>query len=451
MKFRDDFVWGAATSSYQIEGAQYEGGKGLHLWDEYVKQKGKVFENQRGDVSCDHYHLFREDVKLMKELGLKAYRFSVDWTRIMPEGKGKVNEEGVAFYNALIDELVANDIEPYLTLFHWELPMELYKRGGWMNPDMPEWFAQYAAVIADRFSDRVKNFFTVNEPQCFVGLSFSEGVHAPWLQLPDRETILMSHNALKAHGRAVQELRAHARQPLVIGYAPTSGIALPATDKPEDIEAARQAYFGIPQEGTWAWNTAWWSDPVIFGKYPEEFLVHFEKDLPKITDDDMKLISEPIDIYGQNIYLGYPVCMGEDGKPELLSRNTGYAKSASNWPMTPEALYWGPKFLYDRYKKPIFITENGLACHDWIHLDGKIHDPSRIDFTARYLGALKRAAQEADIRGYFAWSLMDNFEWAEGFGQRYGLVFVDFKTQKRIPKDSAYWYRDVIRTNGENL
>ena len=156
MKFRDDFVWGAATSSYQIEGAQYEGGKGAHLWDEYVKEKGKVFENQRGDVSCDHYHLFREDVKLMKELGLKAYRFSVDWTRIMPDGKGKVNEEGVAFYNALIDELCANDIEPYLTLFHWELPMELYKRGGWMNPKMPEWFAQYAAVIADRFSDRVK-------------------------------------------------------------------------------------------------------------------------------------------------------------------------------------------------------------------------------------------------------------------------------------------------------
>ena len=219
-------------------------------------------------------------------------------------------------------------------------------------------------------------------------------------------------------------------------------------DKPEDIEAARQAYFGIPQEGTWAWNTAWWSDPVIFGKYPEEFLVHFEKDLPKITDDDMKIISEPIDIYGQNIYLGYPVRMGEDGKPELLSRNTGYAKSASNWPMTPDALYWGPKFLYDRYKKPIFITENGLACHDWVHLDGKIHDSSRIDFTARYLGALSRAAEEADIRGYFAWSLMDNFEWAEGFGQRYGLVYVDFQTQKRIPKDSAYWYREVIRTNG---
>ncbi len=209
--------------------------------------------------------------------------------------------------------------------------------------------ANYARVIAERFSDRVKNFFTINEPQCFVGLSFSEGVHAPWLQLPDSQTLLMSHNALKAHGRAVQELRAHARQPLNIGYAPTSGIALPATDKPEDIEAARQAYFGIPQEGTWAWNTAWWSDPVIFGKYPEEFLVHFEKDLPKITDDDMKIISEPIDIYGQNIYLGYPVRMGEDGKPELLSRNTGYAKSASNWPMTPDALYWGPKFLYDRY------------------------------------------------------------------------------------------------------
>ena len=479
MAFAKDFVWGAATSAYQIEGAVKGEGKGLHVWDVYTNEPGHVFENHTGEIACDHYHRYREDVKIMKEMGLKAYRFSIDWSRVLPEGFGRVNEKGIAFYNALIDELLANGIEPYVTLFHWELPYEIYKRGGWMNPQIVEWFGEYAKLVAERFSDRVTHYFTLNEPQCFVGLGFLTGDHAPGLKSPLRDTFEMAHNALKAHGRAVQMLRQYGKQPLVIGYAPTCGMCYPETEKPEDIEAARQMMFSLqPDDSNWTWNVPWWSDPVLLGHYPEEGLKRYEAYLPKITDEDMKLISEPIDVYGQNIYNGRCIRMGADGKPEDVKRYEGFPKTAIDWPVTPEALYWGPKFLYERYKKPIYITENGLSCHDVISLDGKsifrninqlyitenglschdvisldgkVHDPSRIDFLARYLGALKRAAGEIDLRGYFQWSLMDNFEWAKGYSERFGLVYVDYRTQERILKDSAYWYRDVIRNNGADL
>lgn len=308
MGFVKDFVWGAATSAYQIEGGVYGTGKGRHIWDVYTKEPGRVYGGHTGEIACDHYYRFREDVQIMKKIGLNAYRFSIDWSRVLPEGTGRVNEEGIRFYSDLIDELLKNGIEPYITLFHWEL-----------------------------------------------------------------------------------------------------------------------------------------------GRYPEEGLARYEKYLPRITGEDMRLISEPIDVYGQNIYNGKAYRMGEDGKPEEVDRMQGYAKTAVNWPVTPECLYWGPKFLYERYHKPIYITENGMACHDTVSVDGRVHDPNRIDFLSRYLHELKRAAGEIDIRGYFQWSLMDNFEWEKGYAERFGMVYVDFKTQKRILKDSAYWYRDVIRLNGAGI
>lgn len=450
MGFAKDFVWGAATSSYQIEGTGRDSGKGQNIWDVFTKEPGRVYEGHTGDIACDHYHRFREDVAYMKELGLKGYRFSIDWSRVLPEGTGKVNEKGIDFYNALIDELLEQGIEPYITLYHWELPYEIYKRGGWMNPEIVEWFGQYARLVAERFSDRVKYFFTLNEPQCFVGLGFLQGCHAPGVKAPLRDTFEMAHNALKAHGRAVQMLRAYGKQNVQIGYAPTSGMCYPEKETPKDIEAARKALFALPDDlSNWTWNVSWWSDPVILGKYPEEGMKKYEKYLPVITDEDMKLISQPIDFYGQNIYNGRCIRMGTDGRPEEVRRPAGFPKTATNWPVTPEALYWGPKFLYERYRKPIYITENGMACHDTVSQDGKVHDPNRIDFLARYLKNLKRAAEEIDIRGYFQWSLMDNFEWDKGYAERFGIIYVDFETQERLWKDSAYWYRDLIRRNGD--
>ena len=450
MGIAKDFVWGAATSSYQIEGTGRDSGKGQNIWDVFTKEPGRVYEGHTGDIACDHYHRFREDVAYMKELGLKGYRFSIDWSRVLPEGTGKVNEQGIDFYNAVIDELLEQGIEPYITLYHWELPYEIYKRGGWMNPEIVEWFGQYARLVAERFSDRVKYFFTLNEPQCFVGLGFLQGCHAPGVKAPLRDTFEMAHNALKAHGRAVQMLRAYGKQNVQIGYAPTSGMCYPEKETPKDIEAARKALFALPDDlSNWTWNVSWWSDPVILGKYPEEGMKKYEKYLPVITDEDMKLISQPIDFYGQNIYNGRCIRMGTDGRPEEVRRPAGFPKTATNWPVTPEALYWGPKFLYERYRKPIYITENGMACHDTVSQDGKVHDPNRIDFLARYLKNLKRAAEEIDIRGYFQWSLMDNFEWDKGYAERFGIIYVDFETQERIWKDSAYWYRDLIRRNGD--
>ena len=452
MGFSENFVWGAATSAYQIEGAVKEDGKGEHIWDVYVKEPGHIYGGHNGNSACDHYHRFREDVSIMKEIGIMAYRFSIDWSRVLPEGFGSVNESGIVFYDSLIDELLKNGIEPYITLHHWELPYEIYKRGGWMNPQIVEWFGEYARLIAGRFSDRVTHFFTLNEPQCFVGLGYLTGDHAPGIKAPLRDTFEMAHNALKAHGRAVQMLRQYGKQKLTVGYAPTCGMCYPETEKAEDIEAARQALFAVNQDDqNWTWNVSWWSDPVLLGNYPEEGLKRYEPYLPRITDEDMKLIAEPIDVYGQNIYNGRCIRMGRDGMPEEVKRCEGFPKTAVLWPVTPEALYWGPRFLYERYRKPIYITENGMSCHDVVSIDGKVHDPNRTDFLARYLKELKRAAGEIDLRGYFHWSLMDNFEWEKGYSERFGLVYVDYQTQKRMKKDSAYWYQDVIRSNGAEL
>ncbi|WP_310604728.1 GH1 family beta-glucosidase [Anaerosporobacter sp.] len=453
MSFEKDFVWGVATSSYQIEGRGKDDGKGEDIWDVYVREPGKIKEGHTGDVACDHYNRFKEDVAIMKQLGVKAYRFSINWSRILPDGVGRVNEKGIQFYSDLIDCLLENGIEPYITLYHWELPYALHCKGGWANREIVQWFGEYAKVVAMHFSDRVTKYFTLNEPQCFIGLGYVAGEHAPGLKVTNRDSLGMAHNAMLAHGQATKMLREYAKQPIQVGYAPTAGVSCPASEKPEDIEAAKQTFFRCPDiEENWTWSVSWWSDPVIRGEYPEEGLRKYHKFLPKITKEDMKLISQPLDFYGQNMYNGFTIKMGADGKPEYVDRKVGYGKTANSWPVTPECIYWGTKFLYERYQLPIFITENGMSCHDIVSLDGKVHDPNRIDFLNRYLLQLGKAKDEGiDIRGYFEWSLMDNFEWNCGYTERFGLVHVDYETQQRIIKDSGYWYRDVIMNNGKNL
>lgn len=450
MSFKKDFVWGAATASYQIEGAAYEDGKGLNIWDDYCKIPGKILNGDNGDIACDHYHRYKEDVALMKQLGIKAYRFSVSWARILPNGIGKVNPKGLEFYKNLVDELKSNGITPYVTLFHWDYPSKLFEKGGWLNPESPEWFAEYVRTFVGYFKDSIPNYIIFNEPSVTMGCGYLEACHAPGIKLHNSMVVPMSHNMLKAHGMAVKVIRELAPN-AKIGYAPASNPIIPFNNDEKEVEAARKKYFCNFGEGGWVWSASWWGDPIVFGKYPEEGLKVLEKYLPQNYKDDMPLINQPIDFYGHNIYQGEYV-KEQNGVAVGLPRKVGYPRTAIEWPITPEALYWGPKFLYERYNLPIIITENGLSCHDVISLDGKVHDPNRIDFLNRYLLQLKKAAEDGvDIAGYFQWSLMDNFEWARGYFDRFGLIYVDYETQKRIPKDSFYWYSEVIKQNGENL
>lgn len=454
MSFRKDFVWGAATASYQVEGAAYEDGKGLNIWDVFCKEDGHVYEHHTGDVACDQYHRYKEDVAIMKELGLKAYRFSVNWARILPEGTGKVNEKGLAYYDNLVNCLIENGIEPYMTLYHWDLPYALHQRGGWLNPQSPEWFYEYAKLMAAHFSDRVSHFFTFNEPQCTVGLGYVTGEHAPGLKVGPYDYFSIWHNVLKAHGRGVQAIREAAVRPVEIGMAPCGALYYPATDSKEDIEAARKANFSLPEADIRAvsWDVAFCADPVFLGQYPEDIMKSFGQYFPKNAEKDLELISQPLDFYGQNMYNAVPVRADENGNPVRVDRYQGFPKTAIQWPVTPEVLYWAPKFLYERYQKPFYVTENGMSSHDWVSLDGKVHDASRVDFMHRYLREFKKAAADGvDLRGYFAWSLMDNFEWAYGYSERFGMVYVDYQTQKRTVKDSGLFYKDVIASNGEIL
>ena len=364
-----------------------------------------------------------------------------------------MNEKAIAMYRDMILSMKENGIEPYITMYHWEFPQALQDKGGWLNEDVIQWFGEYAKVVAENFSDICEYFITLNEPECFVGLGHLSGVHAPGLKLPYKDVFQIAHNALRAHGQAVINLRKYACRPIKVGYAPTCGMAYPATDSPEDIEAARKTLFGFHQPmDNWTWNVAWFNDPVFLGRYPEEGLKKFAEYLPEITDEDMKLISQPLDFMGQNIYNGYMMRQGEDGEPEYVDREAGAAKTAAGWPVTPECFYYGVKFLYERYHLPLYITENGMSCHDDVSLDGRVHDPNRQNFLDLYISALQRANDDgADVRGYFLWTFLDNFEWDKGYTERFGIVYVDFKTQKRIVKDSAFWYQKIIESNGREL
>lgn len=452
MSFRPDFAWGAATASYQIEGAALEDGKGLSVWDVLSHQDGFVKNNDNGDVACDHYHRYKEDVQLMKQMGLKAYRFSISWPRILPNGTGQINEKGLDFYDKLVDELVANGIEPYITLFHWDMPNELFIRGGLLNPDFPQWFAQYTKAVVERLSDRVINWITLNEPQCHIILGHKLGVHAPGLQMADEYILQITHNMLLAHGRSVQAIRQYAKKTPAIGYAPVFGYVMPRTDSKEDIELAKKMTFSCNKEAG-VFSEPWWNTPIFEGHYPEDGLKLWEKYLPKIGQDDMNIIKQPLDFYGFNFYRSEVSATMEGGNPDVgIIHRVGENLTHFDWEMTPEGLYYISKAIYEKYKLPLVITENGIANMDWVSLDGKVHDPQRIDYLQRHLIQLKRAVLEGvDVQGYMHWSLMDNFEWAAGYYKRFGMIYVDYETQERILKDSAFWYQKVIASNGEIL
>lgn len=448
MKFPNQFIWGTASAAYQIEGAYQEDGKGANIWDAYCQESEHVAHGENGNVACDHYHRFRQDVKMMQEMGVKYYRFSINWTRVLPNGTGTVNEKGIQFYSDLVDALLESGITPMVTLFHWDYPYALHQRGGWLNPESSNWFANYAKIVVDALSDRVTYWMTINEPQVFIGCGYAIGKFAPFQTLPPKDLAQMSHNVLLAHGKAVKVIRESAKQKPQVGFAFSTPCCTPTDDSPLAVEIARQKSFSVTRE-RFSFETSWWADPILLGHYPEEAYDVLKSDMPQIQEGDMEWIAQPVDFYGVNIY-----------ESKAAENPNGYAENASigcprtqmGWPVTPEALYWGPKFLYERYGKPILISENGMAGHDWVQLDGKVHDPARIDYMKRYLRELHRAIEDGtDVMGYLYWSIMDNFEWADGYDKRFGLVHVDYQTQERTIKDSGYFYQTVIETNGETV
>ncbi|MGQ9560498.1 MAG: GH1 family beta-glucosidase [Candidatus Oleimicrobiaceae bacterium] len=448
--FPPRFVWGAAAASYQIEGATDADGKGPSVWDVFCRQPGRIWQGNSGEVACDHYHRYRDDVRLMKELGLQAYRFSISWPRVLPQGVGARNERGLAFYDRLVDLLLEHDIQPWVTLFHWDYPHELFRRGGWLHRDSSNWFAEYSQVVVDRLSDRVAMWMTQNEPQCYIGLGHLTGEHAPGLRLALADVLQAAHNSLLAHGKAVQVIRSRAKRKPGVGASLVGVIRIPATEAPEDVAAAREATFAVRERN--CANNTWFADPMLVGRYPEDGLRLFADALPEIGPEDMDTICQPLDFYGVNIYFGEQVRARGEGEWERLPPPAGAPLTTMEWPVTPDALYWGPRFLYERYGLPIAVTENGMANCDWVSSDGRVHDPQRIDFLTRYLLAYARAIAEG-VPGiaYFVWSIMDNFEWAHGYKQRFGLVYVDYQTQARVVKDSGYWYRGVIASSGKTL
>ncbi|MCP4594320.1 MAG: beta-glucosidase [bacterium] len=449
MTFPDGFLWGVAAAAYQVEGATSQDGRGPSVWDEFCARPGAVFDGHSGESACDHYHRYPEDIALIADLGANAYRLSISWPRVMARGVGPINEAGLDFYDRVIDALMSRGVTPWVTLFHWDLPSALFHRGGWLNRASVDWFGEYAEAIARRLGDRVQHWMTFNEPQIFLGLGHSTGEHAPGLRYSRPDVLRAAHHVLLAHGRAVERIREHAEVKPIIGWAPHGCICYPTQDREEDVAAARASMFGVPDGDGWCFSTAWFADPVVLGQYPEEGLRRFGTEMPPGFQEDLEQIAQPLEFFGVNVYQGRPIAAGEDGLPVERPRQPGFPHTMCHWPVEPKVLYWGPRFLQERYDLPIYVTENGCACMDWVHQDNHVHDAPRIDYLARHLSALRQAIRDgADVRGYFQWSILDNFEWAEGYRMRFGLIYVDFETMERIPKDSYAWYQQVILSNG---
>ena len=449
MAFAKDFLWGAASAAAQVEGAWNEDGRGESIWDTLVHEGGHVAHGETCDVACDHYHRWREDVAIMKELGLKSYRFSVSWSRVLPEGTGRVNEAGLHFYVQLCDALLEAGIKPLVTLYHWARPTALYRKGGWKNPESPAWFEEYTELLAKALGDRAYAWMTFNEPQMFVGLGMLVGAHAPFEHNDDKTLAEVSKNVLLAHGRAVSVLRRLCPKAL-IGMAPTGDCYLPKDETPESIEEARRKSTRLGRD--FVISNTWWADPIFLGKAPEDAEALLGENMYRLTAEEWASVSQKLDFYGFNCYQGtqdYPP--PEDGYNNYAWQ--GSPQTGFGWNFTPQALYYSSKFWYERYGLPVLITENGYAGLDHVMLDGKVHDPQRQDFLHRYLLQVKRAVDEGiPVLGYQYWSIMDHFEWAAGYDPRFGLVYVDYHNNcERTIKDSALWYRDVIAANGENL
>jgi len=444
-RFPENFKWGVACASFQCEGAWDADGKGPNIWDDFCHDISKEYVKSRdtGDVACDSYHRFREDVALMKAHNVKAYRFSINWARVMPTGEGAVNEKGLQFYDNLVDELIANGIEPWPTLYHWDLPSALQDKGGWLNRDIVKAFGDYAEVIAKRFKGRVTHFMTINEPQCVAQCGYQNGNHAPGYQLGQEKVALVYHNLCLAHSEAQRRIKSVCGESVQVGVVPCGTLAFPEKHTPENIEASYHASFNL----NIGWNFNIFLDSLILHRYDVSASESYKRFAATIDPADWDLMEKP-DFLGLNIYQGMMV----DEKGERVAPYPGHPYTANKWYITPEVLRYGPQHIYRRYGIPMYITENGLSCHDVVSLDGKVHDPNRIDFLNRYLLELSKGiADGAPVGGYLQWSFLDNFEWNEGYNERFGLVFVDYRTCERIPKDSAAWYAKVIETNGESL
>ncbi|MDT8862943.1 GH1 family beta-glucosidase [Alkalihalobacillus sp. MEB130] len=440
IQFPKDMKWGVATASYQIEGAVKEGGRGPSIWDTFSKTPGKVVNGDNGDVACDSYHRYEEDIQIMKELGIDYYRFSVAWPRIFPNGTGEVNQEGLDFYHRFVDTLIENGIEPMCTLYHWDLPQALQDKGGWDNRETIDAFVQYAEVMFKEFNGKINKWITFNEPWCSSYLSNYIGAHAPGYQ--DLQLAMnVAHHILVAHGKAVSKFRELGYEGQ-IGYAPNVEWNEPYSNKQEDIEACNRAS---------AWFIEWFFDPVFKGSYPQ-FMVDWFKEKgaePKIEEGDMEIISQPIDFLGINYYTG---SVGRYAKGSGLFDHervdSGYQKTDIGWNIYPEGFYNVLCYITEKYGQvPIYITENG-SCYNDEPVNGEVKDSGRVNYLKQHLVSLERSMQAGvNIKGYLTWSLLDNFEWAEGYTMRFGIVHVNYRTLERTKKDSYYWYKQTIENN----
>ena len=444
MSLDKNFIWGVACSAYQIEGAENEGGRGESVWDSKFT-KGKTLGDMNGKIACDHYHRYKEDVALLKDLGIKNYRFSVSWSRIFPDGTGDINPQGVEFYKNLIDELINAHITPWVTLFHWDLPRKLYEKGGYLNPEISGWFANYAEKVVEIFGARVSNYIIMNEPQCIVEEGHFSGTHAPFLQLSRKETFTVAHNLLLCMGKAEKVMRKAAKHKLNIGIAPCFTPIMPT--KEEDKELALKYNF-FPSGDFW--DGCYFTDALIKGEFTDDYKEWFKEYDYNPSVEDMKIIKSDLDFFCANFYRGFYIEKTANGIKRKSALPTDDF-TATNWAVTPEAVDYLIEYYYNRYKMPIILSENGVALSEWKTLEGDIPDDMRIDYMKRHIERVKKMAEKYPVKGYFYWSFTDNFEWAFGYSKRFGLVYVDYKTLERIPKKSAYWYKKVTETNGEDL
>jgi beta-glucosidase len=449
-QFPDDFQWGTSTASYQIEGAVEADGRKPSVWDTFSATPGRTLNGDTGAIACDHYHRYESDIKLMASLGIKHYRFSLAWSRIIPEGRGAVNEAGIDFYKRLIDCLRDHGITPHATLFHWDSPQaleELY--GSWRSREMAKDFADYVTAVVSRLGDRVQHWMTINEIVCFTHIGYAAGadpVHAPGTRVDRLKDVWQtSHHALLAHGLGCQAIRAASPVPCEVSLVDNFVPPIPITESPENVAAAEKAFpeFG-PNGGIVV--------PALTGAYDPALLARLGDDAPEIQPGDLETIHQPLDSFGFNIYFGAYVRAAENDRGyEILEFPQGYPKLNMPWlHFTPDSVYWGIRYIHDTLgqKLPIFITENGCAVQDQLTANREVIDSDRILYLRHYLRAAHRAIEEGyPLKGYFLWSFMDNFEWAWGYDRRFGIVYTDYETQERIPKSSAHWYAECIRQN----
>jgi beta-glucosidase len=434
------FLWGCATAAYQIEGGAQDDGRGPSVWDTFSHTAGKTYHGDTGDVADDSYHLYKEDVQLMKALGAQTYRMSISWSRVFPSGAGQPNAKGLDYYSKVVDELLANNITPYVTMFHWDLPQGL--AGGWQSRDTSKAFADYCGYVSKHLGDRVKHWMTTNEFVCFTDLGYKFGQFAPGLKLQDGAVDQIRHHGILAHGLGVQAIRANTPSGTLVGLAENATVFVPVIETDADVKAAQRA----TRMGNAPFLTA-----LMEGKYIDEYLQHEGANAPKVEEGDMKAISSPLDFVGLNVYTPEYVRASDSAMGfEIVPYPTSEPHMASPWILLgPECLYWAVRNVCDLWKpKGIYITENGCSSDDVVTAAGRIDDVDRVMYLRNHLTHLHRAVIEGyPVKGYFLWSLLDNFEWADGYSKRFGIHYVDFKTQKRTPKLSAEWYKEVIAKN----